>query len=118
MKKEKSVEAKEIHLSKEPAELYLENVRAMLRRFYRIMKDYGMSAREHQTFISGFMAAGKILGIVTNDDLKRIMEEENLSVFNMTIDERRKKTKVKTVSLEDEDYLEIPTIMRGGLRVR
>ena len=77
-----------------------------------------MSAREHQTFISGFMAAGKILGIVTSDHLKEIMEEENRKVFNMTIEERRKKTKVKMVSLEDDDYLEVPTIIRGGLRVR
>jgi hypothetical protein len=118
MKREESVEAEDIHVSKEPAQLYLDNVRALLRRFYKIIKDYGMSAREHQTFISGFMAAGKILGVVTSDDLKKIMEEENLSIFNMTIEERRKKTKVKMVSLEDEDYLEIPTIMRGGLRVR
>jgi hypothetical protein len=105
-------------LPEELYELYSKSLRGMLRRFYQIIRDYRMLAREHQTFIQGYMAAGKVLGLVTNDQLKEIMEEENFDVFGMTIGERNRKTPVKRVSVEDDEYLDIPTILRRGLSVK
>jgi hypothetical protein len=108
---------KEENPSQDSTERYLDHLRNLLRRFYGVAKNYGLIARERQTFIQGYMTAGLVQAIVTRDQLREVMEEENFEVFEMNVAERRRKHKVDMVSVQDEQYLDIPTFVRGALKI-
>jgi len=101
----------------EHKELYLKNLRDMVRKLFQIMEEYKVLAREHQSYINGYMMAGRTLGIVANDELKKIMEQEILEIFGMTTEKRRRSMKIKKVSIEDDEYLDVPTVVRKGINV-
>jgi len=64
--------------------------------------------------VQGFMHAGEMLGVITNEEGKSLIAELHLRVFGETIDERAtRKRKLNALKESDPDaYIEIPAIER------
>ncbi|WP_370245542.1 hypothetical protein [Alteromonas abrolhosensis] len=64
--------------------------------------------------VQGFMHAGEVLGVISNEEGKRLIADLHLQVFGETIDERAtRKRKLKALKESDPDaYIEIPAIER------
>lgn len=64
--------------------------------------------------VQGFMHAGEVLGVITNEQGKSLIAELHLQVFGETIDERAtRKRKLNALKESDPDaYIEIPAIER------
>jgi len=64
--------------------------------------------------VQGFMHAGEMLGVITNEQGKSLIAELHLQVFGETIDERAtRKRKLNALKESDPDaYIEIPAIER------
>jgi hypothetical protein len=103
--------------NEDPRRLYLDNLRTMVRKLYRLIKDHGIMPAENHAYIDGYMLAGRRLGVVTQDELKQLMEEENKAVFGMSVEKRRKAFRPRRVSVDDQEYLDIPTMERRGVNL-
>ena len=63
--------------------------------------------------IQGYLEAGIICGLITKDEIQKIIDQEHFTIFNMTREERREKLKLKTNGPEiDWSIYEVPTIHR------
>ena len=64
--------------------------------------------------VQGFMHAGELLGIITNEQGKALIADLHVQVFGETIDERAtRKRKLDALKESDPDaYIEIPAIER------
>lgn len=64
--------------------------------------------------VQGFMHAGEMLGVITNEQGKSLIAELHLQVFGETIEERAtRKRKLNALKESDPDaYIEIPAIER------
>ena len=64
--------------------------------------------------VQGFMHAGEMLGVITNEQGKSLIAELHLQVSGETIDERAtRKRKLNALKESDPDaYIEIPAIER------
>ena len=64
--------------------------------------------------VQGFMHAGEVLGVISNEEGKRLIADLHLQVFGETIDERAtRKRKLNALKESDPDaYIEIPAIER------
>tara|TARA_Y100000994_G_scaffold235792_1_gene225780 strand:- start:4689 stop:4997 length:309 start_codon:yes stop_codon:yes gene_type:complete len=64
--------------------------------------------------VQGFMHAGEMLGVISNEQGKSLIAELHLQVFGETIDERAtRKRKLNALKESDPDaYIEIPAIER------
>ena len=60
------------------------------------------------------MHAGEVLGVISNEEGKRLIADLHLQVFGETIDERAtRKRKLNALKESDPDaYIEIPAIER------
>lgn len=63
--------------------------------------------------VEGFMQAGVFLGLTSNKELYSIMQEVHLSIFNMSIEEKKKIDEIKWND-DQIDYAgyEIPSFLR------
>jgi hypothetical protein len=102
---------------KEASQLYLDNLHTMVRSLYSVVKDYRIMPAENQAYINGYMMAGLRLGVVSQDDLLQIVDQENEAVFGMSVEKRRRSFRAKRVSEDDPEYLDIPTIERRKIRL-
>jgi len=64
----------------------------------------------------GFIHAGKMLGVITNEDAVSIMEQAHFKVFGVSIDARRnRKVSLKeAVARGDDDFINIPAYERSN----
>ena len=70
-------------------EKYLGQVDSRLRRIFQTSKDgYKISPIERHR-LEGFMHAGVVMGLVSNDELAAFMDEMHLKVFGKTIQQRK-----------------------------
>ena len=69
--------------------------------------------------VQGFMHAGELLGIITNEQGKALIADLHVQVFGETIDERAtRKRKLNALKESDPDaYIEIPAIERRQLEL-
>ncbi len=94
---------------------YLDLLGQLLREHYDIFKDTGIASPDRQHFIDGYLAAARALDVIDYDELKDYVEKVHYGIFNMTIDERRKKLKIKQ-DIPD-DYIDIPAYKRQGIKL-
>ena len=63
--------------------------------------------------ITGFLEAGKILSIITTEELQAIIDEEHITAFGITREERQLKQKLAAADDEqDWDKYDVPPRMR------
>ena len=63
--------------------------------------------------ITGFLEAGKVLSNVTTEELQAIIDEEHITAFGITREERQLKQKLaKTDDEQDWDKYDVPPKMR------
>jgi hypothetical protein len=63
----------------------------------------------------GFMQAGRILGLVNEEELTKLMEKLHFEIFEMTIKEREQKKLELNQKIQEDDYemLDVPTFIRN-----
>jgi hypothetical protein len=96
---------------------YIETLRGMFQHLYGIIKNYNLIAKEVQVYIRGYMAAGRALGIVSKEELAKIMDEESHNVFGIGTETRKRKYHPEQVSVDDSEYLKIPALIRREIKV-
>ena len=94
-------------------ERYLEAVRDKIVKLYA----YGEAkppAREQLSHeITGFLKAGELLGNFTTEELQAIIDEEHITAFGITREERQLKQKLTiTDDEQDWDKYDVPPKMR------
>jgi len=69
--------------------------------------------QKHRT--EGYIQAGKVMGLITNDEVQEIMDKAHFEVFDETIESRRaKKTSLKEAIARGDDYfVNIPAYERN-----
>ena len=89
------------HLKKE---LYLESMRKRVRRLYV----YGESHPDEKDLIAhkldGFLEAGLLLQIFSKDQLQKVIDDEHVTIFGMSREERVKKRQEEGTSTESPDW--------------
>ena len=94
-------------------ERYLEAVRDKMAKLYAY-GDAKPPAREqlwHE--ITGFLKAGELLGDFTTEELQAIIDEEHITAFGITREERQLKQKLAAEDVEqDWDKYDVPPKMR------
>lgn len=86
---------------------------AQLIKLYTASKN-GKKVDAEKYRVQGFMHAGEVLGVISNEEGKRLIADLHLQVFGETIDERAtRKRKLNALKESDPDaYIEIPAIER------
>ncbi|MBF0503330.1 MAG: hypothetical protein HQM09_24640 [Candidatus Riflebacteria bacterium] len=93
---------------------FINRLRTMLHDSYTLEKNGKSVTAEQKGEIKGFMKAGKMLGIVTFDELQIIVTEESKKVFGATFSERTKQESAssKENNSSEEKFSMIPAFMR------
>lgn len=68
---------------------FLETIEKQLRSFYEKQSEYGKFSKEEKAYMEGFMHAGIVMKLVTQDEMKVLMEAIYVDVFGMTPLERK-----------------------------
>lgn len=95
-------------------EKFVEEVKCRLQNIFNSSKEgYRISSVEKNR-VEGFMQAGVFLGITSNEELYSIMEQVHLSIFDMSIQDKKKIDEIKWND-DQIDYAgyEIPSFLRG-----
>ena len=92
---------------------YHSSFKDIMGRYYSVLKDVGAVPTSWEGYVDGYIEAGLILGITSSDELDKIIQESNYKIFEMTVEERRKKYKTKKKIIESD--LDIPTFIREGI---
>ncbi|MCS5642578.1 MAG: hypothetical protein NZ807_04855 [Dehalococcoidia bacterium] len=92
---------------------YIAGIRDLLRLFYGT-KDLNSAYRKKlEAKLDGFIAAGLLINLISEKELQNIIDEEYMTVFGMTRNERREKLKLESNETEiDWKIYDIPTIHR------
>lgn len=101
----------------DPVIAYTRNLRKMLAGIFKLMDEHHIIPVEARAYVRGYTMSARTLKILSAEDQKQIVEEENQRVFGMSVAERKKKVKCKVVSVLDEEYLAIPAVMRKDLSI-
>jgi len=66
--------------------------------------------------VEGFIQAGKVLGLLSNDDAIELMEKAHFQVFGESIETRksRKASLKEAVARGDDDFINIPAYERNS----
>lgn len=69
--------------------------------------------QKHRT--EGYIQAGKVMGLISNDEVKNIMDKAHFDVFGESIESRKsKKTSLKeAIARGDDDFINIPAYERN-----
>ncbi len=92
---------------------YLNKIRKELEMHFTGILNEQKPAIETKSRLEGFMRAGVVLGITSNNELKGLMEEIHLNIFGESIAERkaRKKAHWPEISV-DYGQFETPSYLR------
>ena len=98
-------------------EVYLTEIRDQLRIYFLGIKNGQDPALPTKYQLEGFMRAGVILGITSNADLQKMMEEIHQQVFNESIEGRklRKSGRYSELNVNYAQY-ESPAISRVKIK--
>ena len=89
-------------------ERYLEAVRDKMVKLYAYGDAKPPARQQLWHEITGFLKAGELLGNFTTEELQAIIDEEHITAFGITREERQLKQKLAKTD-DEQDYLE------GGL---
>ena len=81
-------------------------------KYYSVLKDVGAVPTKWEGYVEGYMQVGLLLEITSSDELDEIIQESHYKIFEMSVEERKKKYKTKMKI--DENDLDIPTFIRDG----
>ena len=100
-----------MHINKDK---FINEVKSRLKVIFNSSKEgYDASSiKKHR--LEGFMQAAVFLDITSNEELYDVMQEVHMSVFDMSIEQRKKQNEIKWK--EDQiDYAgyDIPSFLRG-----
>ena len=92
---------------------YIAGIEDLLQLFYGT-KDLNSAYRKKlESKVDGFIAAGILIGIISKQELQKIIDAEHINAFGMTRAERREKLKFQSRGVAiDWDIYDIPTIHR------
>jgi hypothetical protein len=92
---------------------YIAGIKDLLRLFYGT-KDLNLAYRKKlEAKLDGFIAAGLLIDLISEKELQNIIDEEYMTAFGMTRNERREKLKLESNGTEiDWEIYDIPTIHR------
>ncbi len=93
---------------------YYKEARKWLESLYNGLSKTGQEDAILKEFLNGFLYAGIITDIVTQDELEAFIDEINQEVFGMTLAERKNK---KRLEADLEKDFEIPTFERQGIKL-
>ena len=69
---------------------YLNEVEKRLNRIFTVSKEGYKTPPAERHRLEGFMAAGVFMGLVTNAELAKVMDEIHVRLFGKTIQQRKK----------------------------
>jgi len=95
--------------------------KAFIEKCYEQLLDVFQKAKHHQKDeklkfrLEGFIQAGKVLGLISNEDAMQVMERAHFDVFNETITQRdKRKARLHEALLKGDDtYINIPAYERN-----
>ena len=94
-------------------ERYLEAVRDKMAKLYAYGEAKPPTRQQLWHEITGFLKAGELLGNFTTEELQTIIDEEHLTAFGITREERQLKQKLANEDDEqDWDKYDVPPKMR------
>jgi hypothetical protein len=94
-------------------ERYLEAVRDKMVKLYAYGEAKPPAREQLWHEITGFLKAGELLGNFTSEELQAIIDEEHITAFGITREERQLKQKLATEDDEqDWDKYDVPPKMR------
>ncbi len=69
--------------------------------------------QKHRT--EGYIQAGKVMGLITNDEVQATMDKAHFEVFAETIESRKSKKRSLKEAIErgDEEFINIPAYERN-----
>lgn len=94
-------------------EKYLDSCREQLVKIFNPAKNH--TKDDKQKFrTEGFIQAGKVLGMITNEDAIDVMEKAHFDVFGESMDSRknRKASLKEAVARGDDNFINIPAYER------
>jgi len=91
---------------------YHSTFKDIIERYHSVLKDVGYVPTNWEGFVDGYIEAGLLLGITSEDELEKVIQESNYKIFGMSVEERRKRYNRKKKI--DENDLDIPTFIRVG----
>jgi hypothetical protein len=94
-------------------ERYLEAVRDKMVKLYAYGEAKPPAREQLWHEITGFLEAGKVLSNITTEELQAIIDEEHITAFGITREERQLRQKLATEDDEqDWDRYDVPPKMR------
>ena len=94
-------------------ERYLEAVRDKMAKLYAYGEAKPPAREQLWHEITGFLKAGELLGGFMTEELQAIIDEEHVTAFGITREERQLKQKLaKTDDEQDWDKYDVPPRMR------
>jgi hypothetical protein len=94
-------------------ERYLEAVRDMMVKLYAYGDAKPPARQQLWHEITGFLKAGELLSNVTTEELQAIIDEEHITAFGITREERQLRQKLAAADDEqDWDKYDVPPKMR------
>lgn len=96
-------------------EHYFESLTNKLRALFLMIKNGHEVPAEEKKYVEGFMHASIELDIATRAELEELMESINEEVFGMSIEERRKLYRDR--SLSTNTAFDTPTWQRKGIQI-
>jgi len=98
---------------------YLKSIETQLTEVFKQVQ-IGNRPDKQKYRTEGFMQAGRVLGLVDETELTKLMEQTHINVFGMTIKEREQKKAELAQQLEDNDYkmFDVATYIRNELKKR
>ena len=94
-------------------ERYLEAVRDKMAKLYAYGEAKPPARQQLWREITGFLKAGELLGNFTTEELQTIIDEEHITAFGITREERQLKQKLAAEDVEqDWDKYDVPPKMR------
>lgn len=96
-------------------EHYFDSLKKKLRGIFLMIKNGHETPAAEKKYVEGFMHAAIDLGIATRSELDALMESVNQEVFGMSIDERRKAYRGRTLS--SNTAFDTPTWQRKGIQL-
>jgi hypothetical protein len=92
--------------------LFLDVVEKQLSQFYINQKELGMQDEDTKHHIEGFMHAGLIMNLISNDELSKLMERVYYDIFGMTPIERKLQKEKGEEDEIDWSFYDIPPSKR------
>ena len=94
-------------------ERYLEAVRDKMAKLYAYGEAKPPAREQLWHEITGFLEAGKVLSNITSEELQAIIDEEHVTAFGITREERQLKQNLpKADDEQDWDKYDVPARMR------